>query len=342
MLFARRRHRALGLPLQHRRRRQGRHDTRPRAEAVPRRRRGPHVPALASDANVPILTGFVNSAPPRVHDQRQGVRRAAEARDGGRVRAVPRAASSQQLHDDDHITVNYVSPMNEPDDSFGDCGQEGMKVPVEQRAAVVQALGDGARRPRRRTPRSSPTRRRPTRSSPTKRRSGSPSRAPRSTSPRSRTTRTTSRTTRSAELLPPIATRFGKPTWMTEICCYKGSGGVASSLGAHYDPTMTQGFWLADQIYDDLTVAGDSAWYWWTALSPVLGCDPKADPRCATRENTEGLQRRAAVLRRALRDRRRHDDLPDQAVLRARSVQPLRAARRGAPRRDAARRRACA
>ena len=88
--------------------------------------------------------------------------------------------------------------------------------------------------------------------------------------------------------MPPIAKRFGKPTWMTEICCYKGSGGVATSFGAQYDPTMTQGFWLADQIYDDFTIAGDSAWYWWTALSPVLGCDPKADPQCPTRKNTKG------------------------------------------------------
>ena len=31
--------------------------------------------------------------------------------------------------------------MNEPDNAFGDCGQEGMQVPVSQRAAVVQALG---------------------------------------------------------------------------------------------------------------------------------------------------------------------------------------------------------
>ena len=62
------------------------------------------------------------------------------------------------------------------------------------------------------------------------------------------------------------AKRFSKPTWMTEICCYKGSGGVAAGFGAQFDPTMTQGLWLADQIYDDLVTAGDSAWYWWTAL----------------------------------------------------------------------------
>jgi len=36
-------------------------------------------------------------------------------------------------------------------------------------------------------------------------------------------------------------------------------------------------------------VAGDSAWYWWTALSPVLGCDPKTDPRCPTRVNPRGF-----------------------------------------------------
>jgi O-glycosyl hydrolase len=90
-------------------------------------------------------------------------------------------------------------------------------------------------------------------------------------------------------LLPPISAKFHKSTWMTEICCYKGSGGVASSFGANYDPTMTQGFWLADQIESDFAVAGDSAWYWWTALSPVLGCDPKADPACPDRVNTKGF-----------------------------------------------------
>ena len=45
------------------------------------------------------------------------------------------------LHDHDHITLQFVSPMNEPDDSFADCGQEGMQVPVSQRAPVVRALG---------------------------------------------------------------------------------------------------------------------------------------------------------------------------------------------------------
>ena len=120
---------------------------------------------------------------------------------------------------------------------------------------------------------------------------------------------------------------------MTEICCYKGSGGVASSFGANYDPTMTQGFWLADQIDADLTVAGDSAWYWWTALSPVLGCDPKADPGCPTRVNTKGFNDGLLYYDQHGSDRRRHEDLHDQTLLRARPVQPLRAPGCGAPRR---------
>ena len=89
-------------------------------------------------------------------------------------------------------------------------------------------------------------------------------------------------------MVPPIAKQYGKPTWMTEACCYKGSGEGAAGMGAQYDPTMKQGFWLANQIHDDLTVAGDSAWYWWTALSPKLGCAPDGDA-CAKSINTEGF-----------------------------------------------------
>ena len=192
------------------------------------------------------------------------------------------------MHDRDHITLQFVSPMNEPDDSFPDCGQEGMRVPVSQRAAVVVALGRelAAHAPWAKVIADETTAD-----------AILADEAPKwlavpgaaRTSRRSRTTPTTSPPTRCASSCRRSPSAFGVPTWMTEICCYKGSGGVASSFGAHFDPTMTQGFWLADQIYADLTVAGDSAWYWWTALSPVLGCDPKADPGCPTRVNTKGF-----------------------------------------------------
>ncbi len=241
----------------------------------------------ANDAHVPVLTGFVNSAPPRFTTSGKAC--------GGSLKPGMEDEYAQylvdvvkHLHDDEHITLHYVSPMNEPDNNFADCGQEGMSVPVEQRATVVQALGKAlaAQAPYTKVIADETT-------------------ADAILSDEAPTWLSTPGTKEHVaaiahhtydfpndalrKLVPPVAKRFDKPTWMTEICCYKGSGGVATSFGAQYDPTMTQGFWLADQIYDDFTIAGDSAWYWWTALSPVLGCAPKADPQCPTRVNTKGF-----------------------------------------------------
>jgi O-glycosyl hydrolase len=241
----------------------------------------------ASDAHVPILTGFVNSAPPRFTTNGKSC--------GGNLKPGTEAAYAQylativqRLHDDEHITLQYVSPMNEPDNSFGDCGQEGMQVPVAQRALVVQALATALAR-----------------QAPYARVVADETTADAILANEAPQWLAVPGTTRDVaaiahhtydfpndalrRLVPPIARRFARPTWMTEICCYKGSGGVATSFGAQYDPTITQGLWLADQIYDDFTIANDSAWYWWTALSPVIGCDPKADPSCVTRVNTKGF-----------------------------------------------------
>ena len=241
----------------------------------------------ANDARVPILTGFVNSAPPQFTTNGKSC--------GGSLKPGSEAAYAQylativkRLAEDEHVTLKYVSPMNEPDNNFGDCGQEGMQVPVAQRALVVQALGEALAR-----------------EAPDARVIADETTADAILADEAPRWLAVSGTTRYLaaiahhtydfpndalrRLLPPVAQRFRTPTWMTEICCYKGSGGVATSFGAQYDPTITQGLWLADQIYDDLTIAGDSAWYWWTALSPVIGCDPKADPECVTRVNTKGF-----------------------------------------------------
>ena len=280
-----------------------------------------------------MLTGFVNSAPPRFTTNGKAC--------GGSLKPGMEVAYAQYLagvvrtlHDRDHITLQFVSPMNEPDDSFADCGQEGMQVPVV--AARRRGAGARSRAGARHAPYAKVIADETTADAilsteaPTVARgAGCVAR----TSRRSRITPTTSPPTRCASSCRRSPARFGVPTWMTEICCYKGSGGVASSFGAHYDPTMTQGFWLADQIDADLTVAGDSAWYWWTALSPVLGCDPKADPECPTRVNTKGFNDGLLYYDQHGPARRRHEDLHDQTLLRARPVQPLRAAGRRAPRR---------
>ena len=241
----------------------------------------------AHQKRVPVLTGFVNSAPPQFTTNGQSC--------GGSLEPGSEVAYARylvtivkRLHDHDHITLRYLSPMNEPDNSFGDCGQEGMQVPVEQRASVVQALG---RELARRAPYTKVIADETTADAILVNEAPQWLTVPGPARYLAAIAHHTYDFPNDALRAPlvELARRFGKPTWMTEICCYKGSGGVATSFGAQYDPTMTQGLWLADQIYDDLTVARDTAWYWWTALSPAVGCDPKADPSCVTRVNTTGF-----------------------------------------------------
>jgi O-glycosyl hydrolase len=242
---------------------------------------------LANRAHVPILTAFVNSAPPQFTTNGQAC--------GGDLAPGSESEYAQYLtnivrtlHDDDHVTINYVSPMNEPDDSFAACGQEGMRVPVAQRAPVVQALGKALAAS---TPYARVIADETTADSILATEAPQWLGVPGTTQYLAAIAHHTYDFPNDAlrRALPLLSKRFGVPTWMTEICCYKGSGGVAQGFGSHYDPTMTQGLWLADQIESDLTVAGDHAWYWWTALSAVLGCDPKADPACPAHENNEGI-----------------------------------------------------
>jgi O-glycosyl hydrolase len=178
--------------------------------------------------------------------------------------------------------------MNEPDNSFGACGQEGMQVPVEQRALVVQELGKELSR---QAPYAKVIADETTADSILANEAPQWLAVPNTAQYLAAMAHHTYDFPDDAlrQRVPPIASSFGRPTWMTEICCYKGSGGVATSFGPQYDPTITQGLWLADQIYDDLTIAGDSAWYWWTALSSAIGCDPRADPECVTQVNGQGF-----------------------------------------------------
>jgi O-glycosyl hydrolase len=238
----------------------------------------------ARAAQVPVLTGFVNSAPPQFTTNGKSC--------GGQLRVGAEPAFAQYLagtvrYVRSHgATLDYVSPMNEPDNSFADCGQEGMAVPIAQRAPLVNALGQslGREAPYARVIADETT-------ADVILASEAPQWAGAAKQNLFAIAHHTYDFPNDAlrGLLPPLAKQLGKPTWMTEICCYKGSGGVGTSMGANYDPTITQGLWLADQIYDDFTIAGDSAWYWWTALSSVIGCDPHADPSCATRVNVKGF-----------------------------------------------------
>ena len=239
---------------------------------------------LAADHEVPILIGFVNSAPPYWTTNGESL--------GGYLKPGAEADFAHyladvvaHLHDDEGITLSYLSPMNEPDYVFVGGFQEGMGVPVEQRALLVKALGAELA-----------------------------ARAPYCRVIADESSRTGEHFLREArqwlgvdgtaayvaalahhrydfpnemtlELARELGEQVGKPLWSTEVCCFDSRTGV---WGQQFDPTIASGLLLARLILQGLTVANDAAFHWWVACSPVMGCDPMADPNAASRANDEG------------------------------------------------------
>ncbi len=241
---------------------------------------------LARERGVPVLEGFVNSAPPGWTSNHKSCGGQLTPGDE-RAYAVYLAQVVHHLAVVDGIHLSYVSPMNEPDNSFGSCGQEGMAVPVGQRAAVVKALGralaDRAPFARVIADESSLAAFQFLPEVPQWLSGGGTSNWLAALAHHTYEFPTDAQ----ASMVSVLGPRFGKPLWMTEICCYDGKGPLIG-FGPQYDPTMTSGLWLADTIYQDVALIGDAQFDWWTALSSQLGCDPANDPSCAAAGNGSG------------------------------------------------------
>lgn len=239
---------------------------------------------FADQMGVPDIIGFVNSAPATFKDNAKSC--------GGHLRAGTEAQYATYLSDivthfdAEGVRINYVSPMNEPDNAFdgNPCSQEGMLVAPSQRDDIVRAVGQSLQS-----------------RAPFARISGDesslvsqftsevpqwmnqPNTANFVANLAHHTYDFPSDSTRAN--VPTVARQFNKPTWSSEICCFTGVNG---GFGATYDPTITGALAMNNIIHKDLTIAGDSAFHWWTALSKVIGCNPGSDAACATRTNTSG------------------------------------------------------
>ena len=231
----------------------------------------------AAQRGVPDLIGFVNSAPAAWTSNGKSC--------GGTLNNISSFATylaDVTAHFDAAGThFDYLSPMNEPTNSFDSCGQEGMLVPATQRDEVVRALGSTL--------------------------------AARGLSSRISADESTSVSVFTNEVpqwigqsgtagyvanlahhtydFPSDAARTaamntgraaGKKTWASEICCFGASGGWSQG----YDPSIAGALSLSGIIYRDFSVTYDSAFHWWTALSSELGCTPAAS--CATSANSTG------------------------------------------------------
>lgn len=222
----------------------------------------------ASAYGVKDLIGFVNSAPAAWTTNGQSC--------GGQLKTENEGDYAKYVADvTDHfarqgVKLDYISPFNEPDNDFGSCGQEGMKVTVDQRDDIVRALGAEQRARKQKT---------------------------------SIIADESSQTTQFVSELPqwisqPGTAQFvsalahhtynnpddgqlanvyetsrtvGQKSWATEICCFgKGSTG----WNQEYDPSIDNALLMTRIIYKDFASAHDSAFQWWVALASGYGSDP--------------------------------------------------------------------
>jgi O-glycosyl hydrolase len=229
---------------------------------------------MAQRYGVRDLIGFVNSAPPAFTTNHQSC-----AGSLMESEIVPYADYLAQLvaglRSHLGIKLSYVSPMNEPANAFPSCKQEGMAVPVALRGPLVVALGRALARyaPWCRIIADESSQIGPLLLHQLPKWIHYPG-----------ALHYLSVVAHHAYDFPPasvlremrsyIAT-LHRPSWMTEICCYQGA-----HFGYQYDPTISSGLWLASTIYKDIAIGGDSAFQWWLAASPDLGCNTDIQPNC--------------------------------------------------------------
>jgi O-glycosyl hydrolase len=239
---------------------------------------------LAAAHRVPVLLGFVNSAPAPWTTNHLNT--------GGDLvaGAEPEYARYladviRHLRDAEGIALSYVSPMNEPDYRFEDAHQEGMAVPVERRAALVRALAAELRA------RASHARVVADESSQV---GGQFLPEAARWLPDTEASRDLAALAHHLYDVPDVPTlqrarRLGEgaglPLWATEVCCLQTATGA---VGQGYDPTIANAIPMAVMIWQALTHANDAAFHWWVAASSAIGADPGADPTAALRPNPNG------------------------------------------------------
>jgi O-glycosyl hydrolase len=239
---------------------------------------------LAAERGVPILVGFANSAPP--------VWTTTEESFGGSLIPGAEPAYAQYLVDVvEHIRIgqgirlSFLSPMNEPDHLFEQGNQEGMAVPVEQRADLVRTLGVELDR---RAPYCRITADESSRTGEHFLRESArwleETEAARYTAAFAHhrydfPNETILRAARE------LSEDYDRPLWCTEICCFDTRTGA---WGQQYDPTIRGGLMMANLIAQGLIQANDAAFHWWVACSSEIGADLAEDPDAAKKPNSYG------------------------------------------------------
>ncbi|KAJ7469618.1 glycoside hydrolase [Mycena latifolia] len=244
----------------------------------------------ASAHGVPSLTAFVNSAPAAMTSGHASC-------NGAFVNGTGLAYGTYIADVISHwraagLMINFISPMNEPDNNFGPspCGQEGMMVSANQRAEVINGVYSALQA------------------------KGLQNTVGILADESSSLSLATSEvTTWLPSVIDKVAAlvhhtydfptdasylsyvnnikaRFpGKATWMSEICCSLGSAnGAGRGWSGGYDPTITNALMFAGLVFQSFVLAGEPHYDFWTLVSNQLGCSPLTSSTCATTPNANG------------------------------------------------------
>ncbi|KAF7348961.1 hypothetical protein MVEN_01416800 [Mycena venus] len=239
----------------------------------------------AAAHGVPSFTAFVNSAPPGLTSN--------GASCGGSFVSGTGEAFGEYLADvvahlrSLNINVDFVSPMNEPDDAFGTpgtCTQEGMQVAADQRAEVINGVFNALEN------------------------------RGLSTSVGILADEAWSGSLATSELptwLPSVEDKVaaiahhiydfpsdasyasfvdsvksvapGKATWMSDICCSLGTGtGTGRGYTQGFDPTIDNALMFSGIMFQSLVLANEPVYDFWTLVSASIGCSPLNDATCFT------------------------------------------------------------
>lgn len=248
----------------------------------------------ASDHGVPILTAFVNSAPPAFTSNNRSC--------GGTLvnASIPNYATYivdiVRHWREEGVHINFISPMNEPDNGFnsGDelCGQEGMIVEPNQRAAVVTTL--------RRALDAAGLKEVGIMADESSSYGTFTADAPSWLSPAGPSLSAVSHhqygfaNDAQDMALGQIARNLsgGVPGWFSEICCFVARDDSqpfgALIYGGRYDPTIVSALQTGGLVYQAFTQAQDEHFDWWLSASSGLGCDPLSDVSCPYEVNADG------------------------------------------------------
>lgn len=207
---------------------------------------------------------------------------------------------------DHNIKIDYVSPMNEPDNNFKSCNQEGMAVSVSDRPGVFQGLRTALQQSTSAAAKTIKIMGDET--------SQIASQAMRQyTSWLPQTLQSASIDAISAHMYdwPDDATlanyavliqNLSAPNpppaiKMTEISTFKttdelhkpwGWTGPGIMKGMQWDPSIDSALDMARYIWQWLTLVNAESWDFWTAVSNMMPCSPAGNATCGTAFSTAG------------------------------------------------------